>query len=414
MKRLGKVCGLAAVLWAVGCGSDADAPAGGTGAAGSGSGDAGSTGADAGAAGAGSTYVVGSLLFGDDDTTTSYVNLLDDLGEQTLDYDKAREFSGSSDLWVHEGKIFIADAETLAITKYEVDAGALAELGTVSLANYGLTQFGFYLNTFVAKDKAYFLNGAAEYIVWNPETMTIEGELEFPEEEPHGELKRFPAYSDRATQIRDGKLYQPLYWTDSTYFNFSEDTQILVIDIATDTVEDSISAPCPGLDYSTQDDAGTLYFSSWVYAAGGAQVLQQPDTCVFQVPKTGDPKVSFKFKDVADGHQGAAFRYLSNGKFLFSVLHEENAVKDATIYEVANGANWLFNIYDSKTHQLAEVDGIALNAGGQYTYDIDGQQLMLVPASDYSATAVWNISVPTAPAQIFETKGWATRLFKLD
>lgn len=393
MKRLLKVCGLTAGLMLGGCSSDVTAPAPDPSKA--------------------SNYVISSLLFGED-STTSYLNLLDTVGEQTLDYDVAREFSGSSDVGVHEGKIFIADEETRAITKYEVVSGQLSKIKTVSFKDFGLTQFGFYLNVFVAKDKAYFLNAGFNYIIWNPETMEVEGELEFPEAEPHGALNRFPSYADRGAQIRDGKLYQPLYWTDSTYFNFSEDSQILVIDIATDTVEEVISAPCPGLDFSTRDSGGNLFFSSWVYAAGGAQVLAQPDTCVFELPADGsEPSVPFKFKDVTGGHQGAAFRYLADDKFIFSVLHEEKAPEGADIFGVANGANWLFSTYDSKTHQMAEIDRIDYNAGGQYTYDIDGKQLMLVPASDYSATAVWDISDTTGPVHVFDTKGWATRLFKL-
>lgn len=394
MKQFIKVCGLAATLALAGCGSDAEAPAP----------DLSKT----------SGYVVSSLLFGED-TTTSYLNLLETVGEQTLDYDSAREFSGSADVWVHEGKIYVADDETKSIVKYDVVGGQLEEIGKVNLKDYGLTQFGFYLNVFVAKDKAYFLNGGFNYIIWNPETMEVEGELEFPEAEPHGELNRFPSYADRGAQIRDGKLYQPLYWTDSTYFNFSEDSQILVIDIATDKVEEVISAPCPGLDFSTQDDDGNLFFSSWVYAAGGAQVLDQPDTCVFQLPADGsEPSVPLQFAQVTGGHQGAAFRYLADGKFIFSVLHEENAPEDADIFGVANGANWLFSVYDSKTHMMSELEGIDYNAGGQYTYDIDGKQLMLVPASDYSATAVWDLSDTSAPVHVFDTKGWATRLFKLN
>jgi len=39
---------------------------------------------------------------------------------------------------------------------------------------------------------------------------------------------------------------------------------------------------------------------------------------------------------------------------------------------------------------------------------------MLVPANDYSATTVFDISDPAHPQALFDTKGSSTRLFKLD
>ena len=394
MKSLVKIAVCAAAMAFVGCGSDA-APTGPA------------------ASGTDSGYVVGSLVFGDD-VDTSYVNILQSLGVQTIDYDQAREFSGAADLWVHEGSVFVADGEALTITKYSVIGGQLSEQGRLGFSGYGLTSFGFWLNAFVAKDKAYFLNESAEYIVWNPETMTLTGTIEFPKPAAHGTLKPFPGYADRASVLRDGKLYQAMYWTDDTYFQFSQDSQVLVVDVATDRVDSVISAPCPGLDFATSDSEHNLFFSSWVYAAGGAQVLQQPATCVFEIPSVGEPSVPFEFSDITNGHQGAAFRYLGNGKALLSVLQEDHADDPTDSAGVTFGNNWRFWTYDMRSGSSSVIDGIDWNAGGQYTYDIDGKTLMLVPKGDYSATTVFDITDTNAPSALFETKGWATRLFKLE
>jgi hypothetical protein len=364
-------------------------------------------------------YVVGSLVFGPTDTT-SYVSVLDSLDQQTLNYDDAREISGSADLWVHGGAVFIANAETLAITKYSVDGHDLVEHETIGFARFGITDFGFWRNTFVTDDKAYFSNGAAEFVVWNPTTMTITGTLPLPALADVGGLHAFPGYSDRAALIRGGKLYQPIYFTDEKFFHYAPGSKLVVIDIATDHVDDVINAPCPGLDYGSADAAGNLYFSSWIYAAGGAAVLDQPATCVFEVPVIGAPRVAATFADIDGGRQGAALRFLTGGRAMFSVFHDERFTIDGNTdpATVTFGPNWRFWSYDASAGGAVgagatEIDGIDWNAGAQYSFNIDDHNYMLVAAGDYSATTIYALGDRATPSAMFDTLGWSTRLFKV-
>lgn len=390
-------------------------PGGSSGAGGSASSPALSAGADAGGSeseGEPPLYVTSSLVFGPDGTTT-YVALLDSLEAQTIDYSKAREFSGSSDLWVYAGELFIADAESNTIRKYGVEDGALVERASASFAAYGLTSFGFWLNTFVSPSKAYFLNGAAEYIVWNPSTMDITGTVPLPELPARPGLQLFPAYADRAAVLRDGRLYQPLYWTDESYFIFAPDSVIAVIDVASDSVAELIPAPCPGLDYATVAEDSSIYFSSWVYGAGGAAVLDQPPTCVFQVPAQGAPAVAFSVADVTGGRQGAALRYIGGGRGLISVLYGERAEPGVAAGDFTFANNWRFWSYDFNTHEAALIDSVDWNGGAEYAFDIGGETLMLVAASDYTATTVYRVGEDLNPTPVFDTRGWAVRLFQV-
>jgi hypothetical protein len=110
-------------------------------------------------------------------------------------------------------------------------------------------------------------------------------------------LQLMNGYSDRSAVVRDGRLYQPLYWTDETYFEFAPSSPIAVIDLATDTVLGTLDAPCPGLDFATQAENGDLYFSSWIFAAGGAAVIAQPATCVARIPAGGSqPELAFRLQ----------------------------------------------------------------------------------------------------------------------
>jgi hypothetical protein len=363
----------------------------------------------------GPKYVVSTQIF-DDRSTTGYVGLLDSLGTQTIDLTQAREFAGAADVWVHDGAVFVTNDEAFTITKFTVTGGALVEQGIVSFAAYGLSSFGFWLNTFVSSDKAYFLNDTAEYIVWDPSTLEITGSLPLPAPEPREGFRLFTGYSDRAGVLRDGLLYQPFYYTDESFFLFPPASRIVVTEVATDRVLRVIDAPCPGLDYATVDGQGNIYFSSWVYAAGGAAVLDQAPTCVFEVPVAGEPRVAFTVADVTAGREGGVLRYLGNGKAMLSVLHDERFPPSSApnAMELTFGDNWRFWSYDPNQNVATEIEAIGWNGGAQYSFDIDQKTYMLVAASDYSTTTVYDLGDGLSLTPVFDTDGWATRLFKLD
>jgi hypothetical protein len=362
----------------------------------------------------GPTYILSTQVSNEDDTT-GYVSVLNSLEPQTIDNTRAREFAGAADVWVHEGFVFVTNEQAFTITKFSVEGGALVEQGVVSFAAYGHASFGFWLNTFVSADKAYFLNDITQYIVWNPTSMQITGTLSLPEAAPREGFRLFTAYSDRASILKDGLLYQPFYYTDESYFLFAPDSRILVTDVATDSVIDEIDAPCPGLDYATLDGDGNMYFSSWVFAAGGAAVLAQPDTCVFEIPVEGEPRVAFNFADVTQGRQGAAMRHVGEGRALISVLHAERFAASGTpsASELTFANNWRFWSYDIAAGSATLIDSIDWNAGAQYSFDIDQTTYMLVAASDYSATTVYVLGSGLSLTPLFDTEGWATRLFEL-
>jgi len=228
-------------------------------------------------------------------------------------------------------------------------------------------------------------------------------------------LKPFAGYSDRAAIVRNGRLYQPIYFTDASYFQYTSDSVILVVDIATDTVVDTLTAPCPGLDYASTDAAGNMYFSNWIYAAGAAAVLDQPPTCVYKVPADGGAPSATAFAEMTDGHEGGALRFLPDGRTMFSVLHDEHDTREPRkVDDVTYGANWRFWSAPAAGSPAAMIDAIDWSSGAHYTFEIDGQSYMLVAAGDYGATTVYRIEGDTiTPTPLFDGIGWSTRLFKL-
>jgi hypothetical protein len=245
--------------------------------------------------------------------------------------------------------------------------------------------------------------------------MEITSSFPLPAAEPRAGFRLFNGYSDRASILKDGLLYQPFYYTDESFFLFAPSSRMLVVDVASDSVVDAIDAPCPGLDYATRDEAGNMYFSSWVYAAGGAAVLDQPPTCVFEVPAAGEPRVAFALPDLTEGRQGGVMRYLGAGRALISVLHDERfAPSDApSATELTFDNNWRFWSYELAAGQATLLDSIDWNGGAQYSFDIDRTTYMLVAASDYSRTSIYDLGAGLTPSHVFDTDGWATRLFRL-
>lgn len=362
-----------------------------------------------------SLYAVSSLVFSPE-TTSTYVSLIDSLTPQSVSLEDSYEFTGTGDLWVNAGEVFVADSESVTVTKYAVEGRDLVDRDRLSFAAYGLTSLGFWLNKFISPTKAYLLNGASEVIVWNPESMEITGTIPLPEIEVPVGFQVFNGYSDRAAVVRDGKLYQTLYFTDESFFQYTPSSAIAVFDVETDQLLQVLDAPCPGLDYATQDDNGDIYFSAWVYAPGGAVALNQPSTCVVRIPSGSDtPEVAFTLADVTDGREGGVMTYLGDGHALISVLHDERVelTPDTDPSAVAFANNWRFWNYDIETGTAEPIESIDFNAGAQYSFDIDGTTRMLVALADYSATDVYDVTTEGEVTKAFGTTGWAVRLFKV-
>lgn len=404
---------LAASLLALACSDDSariltreTAPANVAGAAGAGGG--GSSG-DAPA-----SYILSTLVSSGEETL-GYVHVLDSLSPEAIDASRPREFSGQADAWVHDGSVFVTNGEDLTITKFSVLEGELIEQDVVSFSAYGLSTLGFWINTFVSSDKAYLLNGTREYIVWNPATMQITGSIALPQPEAPPGFRLFTGYSDRAAVSRDGLLYQPFYWTDESFFLFPPESRIVVVDVATDSIVREIVAPCPGLDYATVDESSNIYFSAWVYAPGGAAVLEQPSTCVFTVPAAGEPALAFDVASLTAGREGGVLRHVGNGRALMSVLHDERFTPSdvPSAPERTFAANWRFWSFDMAAGTAQPLDALDWNAGAQYSFDIDQKTYTLVALADYSATTVYELGESQTLTPIFDTAGWSTRLFRL-
>jgi hypothetical protein len=355
-----------------------------------------------------------------------YISFFDKLEGQTVDFERAREFSGQADLWVVGNTAFIADDETLEVSRFEVKNKKLADRadGKLNFSATGQSSVGFWKNKFVSAERAYYFNEPSEIVVWNPSTLEIEGTIALPELPERNGLTPYPAYSDRATVLRGNKLYWPVYYTSEAddFFKYDGKSELLVIDTERNEVLEKLELPCPGIDFASEDEAGNAYFSSWVFAPPATAVFDQPPTCVAKLPAGDHPRLetAFTVSDLTDGREGGALRYVGNGQAILSVFHLEHAPEaDRTdIQTVAYGANWRFWSVDLSTTKATEITEIDWNAGAAYGSNIEGESYILIPDGSYSNTSVHRLVLDGEVAKIeqdavLKTKGWSMRLFRL-
>ena len=362
-------------------------------------------------------YVLASVVFGTNNEQTSYLNIVDSLDKQELDYSKSIERPGWADLWVHDNKVFVSSREEKTITKYSLnEAGELIEEGVLNFSSYAV-DVAFWSSTFVAKDKAYMIENVDDYIIWNPQTMEITGMFDLPELPEHEGLVQRAGTLDRANVIRDGKLYTPMYWSDEDYFRFSPDSRVVIIDIAKDEVVGTVEVPCAGLDIGSLDDDGNIYFSTWTSGVFEPLLGETEGNCVPKIAKgTDEAERAFTFKEVADGREGAAVRNFRDGKLLLSIFHNERVDFEAPDSDPAmliGEKNWRTWVYDPATKNAEQIAGLDWNAGATYVVPVGDMHYVLVPGTEYASTTVVAVDKDLQTSERFEVRGWGTRLFQV-
>lgn len=365
-----------------------------------------------------SLYGVGTLTFGDEGSN-AYLLLLERLrlGGEELTLEQAREFAGQSDLATHDGAVLVASGDEPSITKFVVDDDQkLVEVGKVSFAAYGIASAAFWNNQFVAVDKAYMLNGASELIVWNPETMEIEGEIALPDLEERDGLRVVAGLADRSSVVVDGKFYLPLYWTDADYAERSDDSVIVVVDVEQGSVEATIAANCPGLDYATADDAGNVHFSNWTGGVGTYFVLGTAQNCIATLDTTTAEVSTRTFASITGGREGAAFKYVGAGRFVLSVFDEERAEIESAEdpFTPVGGPNWQLWSYVPDTESAAPIESVDWNSGAIIHAWAGGAVYSMVPGADYATTMVYELTENGEAEAAFAITGWSFRLLDLN
>ncbi|NTX16000.1 MxcI [Myxococcus sp. CA051A] len=352
--------------------------------------------------------------------SATYVSVFNSLDVTALDLTKAREHSGFATIGAVDGMLFVGAGEKPEVSRYTVrDDGSLEEAGRISFANYGLATSPLYFNQFVDSTTAYMSLEESKRILWNPSTMEISGPVEAPGLVREREDLVVKTSYDRGRVVRGDYAFQAFYWTDGDYFDFLPTSQIAIYSKADDSLVKLLDAPCPGLDVATQDEAGNIYFSNWVFSSA-APVLKEgaPPTCLVRI-KAGSQEIDTAFtrslSSLVGNRETAAFRYLGNGVGVVAVFYKENLTIDANTKptDITGGLHWKLWQVNLTAGTAAPVEGLDFIAGGYYAFTLDQRTFLLLPTADYSKTAVWELGTSGAAVKRFETLGWAYQFVKV-
>jgi hypothetical protein len=364
-------------------------------------------------------YPTSSVVFGAEGETT-YVNVLDSLAVQAPNPRTAVELPGWADLWVHAGKVFVADAEAPVLTRFSVGRdGNLLEEGRVSFQNFGAALTTFTNQLFVAESKAYWFNTPGrEVVIWDPTELATVRSFRLPELPDRGGQLLVGPSADRSSVVRGNRAFVPFYWANWDDYALSDDSVILVFDTVTDTVIDVISVPCPEINFASVADDGTIYFSNWGFSAVSTLIDAKPHACAVRVldgSDTLDPGWSLTFADLTEGREGSALRWLGDGQALLTVFHDERAELGPEVDRVAlaDSAHWRLWSVDLESRTAAPLDALGWHAFGLYGARLEEEIYLFVPSSDYASTTTYRFSLDGTAETRWQSTGWQTRLFDL-
>lgn len=373
----------------------------------------------------GPVYALETVVFTDEGENT-YVSLSRTPEFSDLDLSEAREFSGWIGTQTIAGGILVSDTGTPSVTRYEIDEDLEWEEGpTLSFANQGAPWFGFSETYLMDEHTAYFSPAdIARHIVWDPTELVIrevvEDSLLAADDEEGRTLS--PAFQ-RIPWYSRGPVMRPFYYVDPTGTDYAPTTSIVVYDAESHQEERVLEAPCPGLEYSSPDEDGNVYYSTWNINPGAALFGVGPAPCVSKVlaDRTLDPSWDpARLLEWTDGRYVRVLHYMKEGKAIGAVLHHEaidvdfDAGFDQDVYDsIETDQYWRLWLFDLEAETARPIEGIAAVQGWFNAANIDGRTFALLTYDSVSGTRGYEIDVDGNATLHFESIGWVYNLSRV-
>lgn len=234
--------------------------------------------------GAPTAYVLGSVVIDTEGKRTTYVQAAKSFEGASFTNANALELAGNGLLMTSGSGIFVGLAEEPTWVRYSVDAsGKFTETGRLSFLNYGVSYIDF-ANTIVDAETAVsVLTGPKVAVIWNPQTMTITGEVDLSSLAREGwELEAW------TTTAYDGKVYIPGRWADWTGGRIRPGVSLTILDPKTKTFVTAEDDRCSSGGRIVFDAQGYGYvmadgrsYSIQMYANAAGQ--QAPVNCLLRI-----------------------------------------------------------------------------------------------------------------------------------
>jgi hypothetical protein len=321
--------------------------------------------------------VAANPVAGDDashgDESRTYLNLVEALDESTqVDPAGGVEVPGSP--FVHEGVVFVADAEAPTLTRYTLDdSDKLVEGEKLSFAAVGVSTPLESLY-FVSKSKGYFFDDTGlRVIVFDPSDMTLTGEeidISVMNIDDH---TAYTYSSEHNVRRRGDTIFVPVVWFDQDD-NLRRNNGILVIDTREDEVVRLLDDErCGGGGASITAANGDFYFfpsagNSLQYTTSGDPSMP---SCALRIQKDHDeldPDFTLPLSEKVAGAAAQGAIPTPKG-FLFTAVDKRQYEARETDY----APFWAFKRYDLASNEVEAVADIPFWTGSTYYFQTAGR-----------------------------------------
>ncbi|MET0341548.1 MAG: hypothetical protein ABW252_11155 [Polyangiales bacterium] len=350
---------------------------------------------------------------------TTYVSLVSSLDEADLSLTNAVELNGYVTIDGRDGDLYVSDREQQKVTRYAVDTTGpkptIREVGSVGLGAYAFVPDA--LTATRDANKVYLTNdGNPTLLKLDPARMSLAGELTLPN------LTR-PSFRSRSSRTLSNEqgVMRTFFFQHQQDTLYSEDTQVVWVDDATDTVKSvATEQRCPVLNKLSQDEQGNTYFSTWLYGAAIHLRGKGAATCALRM-RAGqtvmDPDWKLDYAALTDGRGAAELSYVRNGKAILSVFHDERttpADAEKSPYELAGTLNWRIWSVDLEANKAAPLEDIPWSAGDHLHFETDGRFFVFIPGSEWKETTIYEVlGDATSAVPRVTGRGWITKVVRL-
>ncbi|MEN0065207.1 MAG: hypothetical protein AAGA48_23890 [Myxococcota bacterium] len=309
---------------------------------------------------------------------------------------------------------FVALADAPEIIRYEIgESGDLSETGRLSYAGLGANEGNFMLNPnyFAEATRAYMVvPSALKVAIWNPESMTIEGEISLDGlTAPDATLT--PRLID--AQVDRGRLVIPTGYSRED-FTYEPLGRLAVVDVDNETVAYSERDDCGYFTLSVRDQRDRLYFIS--HPGQGARFAGDSagdpgfPPCMVRMESGADGFDPDYYLDMttltADGRPTASVVQATDGN-AYVTVHPDgpSAFTPKNWVDLRFSADWEVHIFEpgNELETFEKLSGPPATAdqifGGLVELESDRGRLVETPyvslsTADFAETTIYDVSDP--------------------
>jgi hypothetical protein len=364
----------------------------------------------------GPLYALLSIVFDDEDNATSYIVLTDTPDVSELSLDSAREFSGRVNIGTLGGELFVASDEDLNVTRYAISrSGEWTERGRVSFQNQGLEGWQVRLQSLVGDDMAYMPLDITGRLLWSPTRLELLGSRA-PSSASASKNGLEGYCSGWGFDRRQGApVFVCSYNGVEDYHDRGDDVEVVVYDPVSHEQTSTYSIGCPGVQYSSQDEAGNSYLANWDYYPTRALYGLARPPCVRRLLPDGSLDQSWTpdFTQWTGGRHVMNWKYVRDGKAIGNVLHHEQlgssftgAIDPDVQDAIENGEHYRPWLFDLQAQTATPIDGFADLLWALPLQTVDGREFAMLPYDSYGRTEIYEIGLDGTARRHLDVTGY--------